>query len=53
MSNLVRYRCRNCGERFEIQILTAEEVREADRRGQRVSNAHCPRCRRTDLEKGW
>ena len=49
----VRYRCRNCGERFEATVLTAEEVREAERRRDSVEAVYCPRCHRTDIEKGW
>lgn len=53
MSYRLRYRCLNCGERFEATVLTAEEVREAQRRGERLGAVHCPRCNRTDIEKGW
>ena len=53
MSMQIRYRCRNCGERFETTVLTTEEVREAERRGERLGNVHCPKCHRTDLAKGW
>lgn len=53
MSTRVRYRCRNCGEKFEATVLTAEEVREAERRHQPLGRIHCPGCNRTDIEKGW
>jgi DNA-directed RNA polymerase subunit RPC12/RpoP len=50
---LTRYRCRNCGHRFEIEILSEQEVRELHRRRQPTSQVHCPECRRTDVYKGW
>jgi len=53
MAYAKRYRCRNCGERFETKVLTAEEVREMRRRGEPTSNVHCPACHRTDLADGW
>jgi hypothetical protein len=28
-------------------------VREARRHGRRLFAVHCPRCNRTDVEKGW
>lgn len=53
MPMAARYRCRNCGERFEASVLTAEEVHEAERRRERLGAVHCPKCNRTDIEKGW
>lgn len=49
----VRYRCNNCGHRFEIDVLTSEERREAERRNERVYAIGCPKCGRQDLRKGW
>jgi DNA-directed RNA polymerase subunit RPC12/RpoP len=49
----IRYRCGNCGERFEVEVLTPDEVREARRRDQPTRDVQCPKCRRTDVEKGW
>jgi DNA-directed RNA polymerase subunit RPC12/RpoP len=53
MSYRIRYRCLNCGEHFEATILTDEEVREAQERRERLCAVHCPKCNRTDVEKGW
>lgn len=53
MTIRMRYRCLNCGERFETTVLTKEEVRDAQRRGERLFAIHCPKCNRTDIEKGW
>jgi len=49
----LRYRCNNCGEQFEATVLTADEVREAERRHETLGNVHCPKCNRTDVIKGW
>jgi DNA-directed RNA polymerase subunit RPC12/RpoP len=46
-----RYRCRNCGARFETPVLTPEEIQEARRRGEIMSAVHCPQCNRTDVER--
>ena len=53
MTEQVRYRCKNCGHRFEAEVLTEQECREAKRRDQPVSPVQCPQCRRTDIERGW
>ena len=49
----MRYRCLNCGERFETSILTADEVRDAKRMDQPLGQVHCPRCNRLEIRKGW
>lgn len=51
MTVRTRFRCLNCGERFEIEELTPDEVREARHRGRPISNACCPSCRRNALER--
>lgn len=53
MTDAVRFRCNNCGHRFEAEVLTEEEKREARRDDQPVSAVRCPVCRRTDIRRGW
>lgn len=48
-----RYRCLNCGSRFEVELLTREEAEEARRRNQPTYPIACPDCRRASVEKGW
>lgn len=48
-----RYRCLNCGNRFEVNVLSRDEVTEAERRRQPLSSITCPECRRTDVRLGW
>lgn len=47
------YRCNNCGHCFEIEVLTPEEKRDAERRNQPVYPISCPECHRRDVRKGW
>ena len=37
MSEQRRYRCENCGKRFQIEVLTPEEVRRARKEGRPTS----------------
>ena len=53
MTQKRRYRCRNCGNRFELEILTEEEKREAQRKLQPVYPIACPNCKRRDVCEGW
>lgn len=53
MPKVVRYRCQNCGKRFEIEVLTKEETEEAKRQNRPLSPIHCPDCHRTDVRDGW
>lgn len=53
MPESVRFRCNNCGHRFEAQALTRYEREEARRQNERTSAVHCPKCHRTDLRRGW
>jgi DNA-directed RNA polymerase subunit RPC12/RpoP len=53
MPVLTRYRCLNCGERFEIEVFTPEEIREVQRQRRPVARVACPKCHRTDLDRGW
>lgn len=53
MSEVVYYRCNNCGRRFDVEILTKEEVKKADDEMRPTKPVACPECRRTDLRPGW
>lgn len=53
MPEWVRFRCNNCGHCFEEQALTPEERRDAKRRDAPTSPIPCPKCRRTDIRRGW
>jgi transposase-like protein len=50
MPKTVRYHCRNCGNDFDIEVLTQEERRRADEEGRPVYKIGCPRCKRTDVD---
>ena len=43
-----RFRCLNCGNRFEVEVV---EKDEAEARRLLVKPVHCPKCNRTDVEK--
>ncbi|EAB6717938.1 zinc ribbon domain-containing protein [Salmonella enterica subsp. enterica serovar Newport] len=53
MTETVRFRCNNCGERFEKDILTKSEEREYDQEKRPYSPVRCPKCRRGDVRRGW
>ena len=53
MSNMVRYRCNNCGHRFEIEVLNEREVEKAKRENRPLQRISCPKCGRTDYREGW
>lgn len=53
MAVRMRYRCKSCGRRFEIDVLTREEQREAKRQGRPLKPVACPDCHRTDVREGW
>lgn len=53
MASRKRFRCKNCGERFEVEVLTEEEVRERARRNEGTSPVCCPKCFRIDVRGGW
>lgn len=53
MTELVRFRCLNCGKRFEETVLEAHEKQEAKRLNHQLIMLHCPECNRTDLRRGW
>jgi len=52
MSETVRFRCNNCGERFTLEVLDEQEKIEARRRGRSTSAVRCPHCSRTDIRRG-
>lgn len=45
-----RYRCRNCGQKFETEVF---EPGEAEREKRPTYPVQCPECHRADLEEGW
>lgn len=53
MTTRVRFRCLNCGNRFEEEVLDEDEKREARRRDQPTYPIHCPDCQRTEIRRGW
>lgn len=53
MPELKRYKCLSCGKRFEVDVLTKEERRDAEREGEPVYRIHCPDCHRTEVREGW
>lgn len=53
MTESVRYRCLNCGNRFIVEVLTEEEREEARRKNTPTSPITCPECHRTDVDRGW
>lgn len=48
-----RFRCLNCGHRFEMNVLSEEERKEAKRKDEPFYPVACPSCRRTDVRGGW
>jgi rubredoxin len=53
MTDIVRFRCLNCGHRFQSEVLDEYERREARRRDTPTSPVHCPVCNRVDIRHGW
>ncbi len=53
MTEFVRFRCNNCGHRFEKEVLDEDEQREARRDNRPTSALRCPKCRRADVRRGW
>jgi DNA-directed RNA polymerase subunit RPC12/RpoP len=53
MAEKVKYRCKNCGNRFEVEILSDRERREFERQNRPTSPVRCPGCKRTDVMRGW
>jgi len=52
MPDRARFRCNNCGHRFETAVLGKDEQREARRVNRPTMAVHCPACHRTDIRKG-
>lgn len=48
-----RFRCLNCGHRFECDVLTKEEISQRQNNNLRSYPIHCPECGRTDIRDGW
>ena len=44
MPELVGYRCKNCDERFVIEVLTKDEVKDRRKAGLPTSRITCPKC---------
>jgi DNA-directed RNA polymerase subunit RPC12/RpoP len=44
MTELVRYQCVQCGDKFEVPVLTEKERREAERDRRPVFAIQCPKC---------
>jgi NAD-dependent SIR2 family protein deacetylase len=53
MSEIVKFRCLNCGERFSTEAMTREEQKEAEDRFESYSPIQCPKCKRTEIRRGW
>jgi hypothetical protein len=53
MTERAKFRYLNCGEKFEEDVLTADERRQYERERRRGSPVHCPACNRTDLRRAW
>ncbi|MGH8651500.1 MAG: hypothetical protein ACREYE_04660 [Gammaproteobacteria bacterium] len=53
MTELVRFRCKNCGHRFEAEVLDEHERRAAQQTRQPTAPVNCPKCNRTDFQRGW
>ncbi|HDO52772.1 MAG TPA: zinc ribbon domain-containing protein [Rhizobiales bacterium] len=53
MAEIVRFRCKTCGHRFEAEVLDPDEKREARRRNRPTSDVHCPKCNHLEIRRGW
>jgi transposase-like protein len=53
MPEHVRFRCNNCGHRFEAKVLTERERKEARDERLPTNAVHCPACKRNDIRRGW
>jgi rubredoxin len=50
MTEIEKYRCQRCGNRFEEKVLTDREQREAKRDNRPVFSVQCPQCGATGAE---
>lgn len=53
MTEMIRFRCLNCGHRFEAEVLDEDEKREARRRYQPLGRVSCPKCEIGETRRGW
>jgi len=53
MPDKVRFRCNNCGERFEAEVLDEYEKRRARDEGKPTSSVRCPKCINGEIRRGW
>ena len=51
MPDLVTFRCLNCGEKFQVSVLTKEEEEKARLSGELVGQIVCPECKRSSYRK--
>jgi hypothetical protein len=51
MTKVVRYRCKNCGNRFETPVLTEREVQEAIKEKRPHFPICCPKCGNQNLQE--
>ncbi len=51
MTQLTRYECANCHNKFEVPTLTEKERREAERDRRPVFGINCPKCGSPNLLK--
>ena len=51
MTEMAKYQCRRCGERFEVAILTEREKRDAQRDRKPFFAIQCPKCHSQDLKR--
>jgi len=53
MPESAKFRCNNCGRRFEVDVLTEGEKEEARNQRLPTTSVQCPECKRTDVRRGW
>ncbi len=53
MPEVRKFRCNNCGHRFDHRAATEDEREEARRQDRQLVSIHCPKCKRTDIRQGW
>lgn len=53
MPHTERFKCRNCGNEFDLEVYSPDEAQKARDRGENVGPVRCPNpeCGRTDLVK--
>jgi DNA-directed RNA polymerase subunit RPC12/RpoP len=51
MTERVVYQCRQCGNRFEAQVLNERETREAKKDNRPVYAVQCPHCGSRDIRR--